>query len=122
MLKHLDYIRHALMWEPRGHNNMYGCVITEPVSTEADLGVLFLHNEGYSTMCGHGIIALVTALIETGALPATGPETPVTIDTPAGLVRATAFVSPQGAVTKVAFRNVPAFVYRRDLSLTVPHL
>src|SRR5436305_13971215 len=60
MLEHLDYIRHALMWEPRGHNNMYGCVITEPVSTEADLGVLFMHNEGYSTMCGHGIIALVT--------------------------------------------------------------
>ena len=72
MLEHLDYIRHALMWEPRGHNNMYGCVITEPVSTEADLGVLFMHNEGYSTMCGHGIIALVTALLETGAFPAKG--------------------------------------------------
>jgi Proline racemase len=58
MRDHFDYIRRALMWEPRGHYNMYGCVITPPVSAEADLGVLFMHNEGYSTMCGHGVIAL----------------------------------------------------------------
>ena len=46
------------MWEPRGHADMYGALITPPVSEEADFGVLFLHNEGYSTMCGHAIIAL----------------------------------------------------------------
>src|SRR4051794_5482743 len=90
MREHLDHVRRALMWEPRGHYNMYGCVLTPPVSPEAHFGVLFLHNEGYSTMCGHGVIALVTALLETGAVPAAGAATPVNLDTPAGLVRATA--------------------------------
>src|SRR5215472_10932713 len=61
--KHLDYIRKGLMWEPRGHRDMYGCVLTQPVTPTADLGVLFMHNEGYSTMCGHGVIALVTTLL-----------------------------------------------------------
>ena len=84
MLEHLDHVRRALMWEPRGHFNMYGAIVTPPVTAEADLGVLFMHNEGYSTMCGHGIIALVTALIETGALPAAGARTTVNLDTPAG--------------------------------------
>ncbi len=70
MRDHYDYVRQALMWEPRGHYNMYGCIITPPVSTEADLGVLFMHNEGYSTMCGHGVIALVTVLVESGAVKA----------------------------------------------------
>jgi len=117
---HLDQVRQMLMFEPRGHFNMYGCVVTPPVSAAADLGVLFLHNEGYSTMCGHGIIALVTALLETGALPGRGPQTPVAIDTPAGLIRATAHLAAGGKVEKVSFRNVPSFLYRRDLSVAVP--
>jgi trans-L-3-hydroxyproline dehydratase len=121
MLEHLDYIRHALMWEPRGHNNMYGCVVSEPVTSEADLGVLFMHNEGYSTMCGHGIIALVTALLETGALPAKGRQTPVNLDTPAGLVRATAHLDKNGHVERVAFLNVPSFLYARDVELELPN-
>jgi proline racemase len=117
MSEHLDYIRRALMWEPRGHYNMYGCVITEPVSPEADLGVLFMHNEGYSTMCGHGIIGLVTALIETGAFPAKGQLTLVNLDTPAGLVRATAYLDESGHVERVSFLNVPSFLYARDVEL-----
>ena len=96
--EHLDHVRRALMWEPRGHADMYGCVVTPPVSPEADVGVVFLHNAGYSTMCGHGVIALVTALVETGTLPARGPETPVGLDTPAGLVRATAHLDAQDHV------------------------
>src|SRR6266516_1456104 len=120
MLEHLDYIRRALIWEPRGHYNMYGCVVTEPVTSEADLGVLFMHNEGYSTMCGHGIIALVTALLETGALPAKGPHTTVNLDTPAGLVRATAHLSSSGHVERVSFLNVPSFVYAGNVELEVP--
>jgi trans-L-3-hydroxyproline dehydratase len=108
------------MHEPRGHADMYGCVLTPPVTPGADLGVLFLHNEGYSTMCGHGVIALVTALIDTGAVPARGPQTPVTLDTPAGLVRATAHLRTDGKVDRVSFRNVPSFVAARDLALTVP--
>src|SRR6266567_2478365 len=66
MRDHLDHIRRALMWEPRGHFNMYGCVVTPPVTPGADLGVLFMHNEGYSTMCGHGIIGQVTVDIAFG--------------------------------------------------------
>jgi trans-L-3-hydroxyproline dehydratase len=116
----LDGVRRALMWEPRGHFDMYGCVLTPPVSSGADLGVLFMHNEGYSTMCGHGVIALVTALIETNALPIAGRETPVNLDTPAGLVRATAHIDDAGRVERVSFRNVPSFVYAQDLFLDLP--
>jgi trans-L-3-hydroxyproline dehydratase len=114
---HLDHVRRALMWEPRGHVNMYGCIVTPPVTGEAHLGVLFMHNAGYSTMCGHGIIALVTTLLETGALPTTGPQTPVNIDTPAGLVRARAHMHPDGSVERVSFQNVPSFLYKRDVEL-----
>jgi trans-L-3-hydroxyproline dehydratase len=115
-----DHVRRALMWEPRGHYNMYGCVLTPPVTHEADLGVIFMHNEGYSTMCGHGVIALVTALIETGTLAVTGPATPVNLDTPAGLVRATAHVGSDGHVERVSFLNVPSFVLARDVEITAP--
>src|SRR5947209_10520603 len=69
MSLHFDHIRRALMWEPRGHRDMYGAVLTQRVTLEADLGVLFMHNEGYSTMCGQGIIALVTNLFKTEVLP-----------------------------------------------------
>jgi len=117
MREHYDHVRRALMWEPRGHYNMYGCVLTPPVTAEADLGVLFLHNEGYSTMCGHGVIALVTALIAAGAVPTQGPQTPINLDTPAGLVRATAHVTASGQVKRVSFLNVPSFVYARDVAI-----
>ena len=120
MQQHLDHIRKALMWEPRGHRDMYGAVLTERVTPEADLGVLFMHNEGYSTMCGHGIIALVTALLETGVFPAKGPHTPVNLDTPAGLVRATAHLDSSGHVESVSFLNVPSFLYAREVALNVP--
>jgi trans-L-3-hydroxyproline dehydratase len=117
--EHHDDLRRALMWEPRGHADMYGCVLTPPVSAEAHYGVLFLHNEGYSTMCGHGVIALVTALVETGAFPVSGAQTPVNLDTPAGLVRAVAHTDAERRVARVSFRNVPSFVYAPDLELDV---
>jgi proline racemase len=120
MQEHYDHIRKALMWEPRGHHEMYGCVLTSPVTPEADLGVLFMHNEGYSTMCGHGTIGLVTALLETGAIPSKGQHTPVNLDTPAGLVRATAHLDESGHVTSVSFLNVASFLYARDVELAVP--
>src|SRR5712691_7599953 len=120
MQEHYDHIRRALMWEPRGHRDMYGAVLTQPVTPEADLGVLFIHNEGYSTMCGHGVIALVTTLLETGALAAKGQKTPVNLDTSAGLVRATAHLDSRGQVERVSFLNVPSFLYARDVELDVP--
>src|SRR5258707_1656547 len=79
-----------------------------------------MHNEGYSTMCGHGTIALVTALLETGAIPAKGQHTPVNLDTPAGLVRATAHLDSDGHVERVSFLNVPSFLYARDVPLDLP--
>jgi proline racemase len=100
---------------------MNGCILTPPVTPGADLGVLFMHNEGYSTMCGHGTIALVTALLETGAIPARGEDTPVNLDTPAGLVRATAHLDNSGRVRHVSFLNVPSFLYARDVELHVSH-
>ena len=63
-MKHVDHLRRALMLEPRGHADMYGALLTEPVSGDAHAGVLFMHNEGWSTMCGHGIIAVTTIAIE----------------------------------------------------------
>ena len=117
--ENLDHLRTALMWEPRGHADMYGAIMTDPVTPEADAGVLFLHNEGYSTMCGHGIIGLVTVALETGLLPMAGPVTTVKLDTPAGLV--TAHAKLEGSrVRSVAFENVPSFVYVLDQRVDVP--
>ena len=119
--EHLDYLRTALLWEPRGHADMYGCIITPAVSPEADFGVIFLHNEGYSTMCGHGIIAVVTVALETAMLPSSSPETEVKIDTPAGLVTTWARVEG-GRVRGVRFRNVPSFVLTLDEEVEVPEV
>ena len=117
--EHLDHLRTALMWEPRGHADMYGCIVTPPVSREADIGILFMHNEGYSTMCGHGIIGIVKVALETGILPMQAPETNVKIDTPAGLVTAHAQVE-DGQITSVRFQNVPSFVLELDERVIVP--
>lgn len=115
-----DGLRRALMWEPRGHADMYGCVVGAPVTAGADLSVLFTHNDGFSTMCGHGIIGVVTVLLETGMLPTTpGAARLVGIDTPAGFVRATAYVRPDSTVERVAFLNVASFVARLDAVVDV---
>ena len=120
-IENLDHLRTALMWEPRGHADMYGCIVTPPVTPEADFGVLFMHNEGYSTMCGHGIIGITTVALEAGLLPMTSPKTQVKIDTPAGLVTAYARVD-DGRVQSVYFHNVPSFVLVLDEAVDVPGL
>ena len=114
-----DDLRRALMLEPRGHADMYGCYVLPPVSPRADIGVLFTHNEGYSTMCGHGIIAVTTALLETGVLEAREPKTLVRIDTPAGFIESWATVR-HGRVEEVAFINVRSFVVGLDREVDVP--
>ncbi len=116
---HLDHLRTALLWEPRGHADMYGCIPTEPVSPGSHMGVLFLHNEGFSTMCGHGIIALVTVAVETGMVEWDEDEPFLRIDTPAGLVTARATVE-RGRVREVSFLNVPSFGYALDKAVDVP--
>lgn len=116
LLEHHDDIRRVLLFEPRGHADMYGAILTPPVTPAADYGVLFLTNEGYSSMCGHGVIALTTTLLELGMLPRLGAETPVVYDSPAGLIRATATHDGE-RVRSVRFRNVPSFQYRRELAV-----
>ena len=121
LMENHDRYRTALMWEPRGHADMYGCLITPPVSEDADFGVLFMHNEGYSTMCGHGIIAVTTVVLETGMLPMTGPITKLVIDSPAGKIIAFANVT-DGHVQSVSFKNVPSYAYTLDQNVDVPGL
>ena len=109
---HYDHLRTGLMWEPRGHADMYGAVITP--SADADFDVFFLHNEGYSTMCGHAIIALTKLVVETGL----ADKHEITFNVPAGKIFARAAVS-EGKVTESSFRNVPSFLYLRDQHVEV---
>jgi proline racemase len=118
-LQEYDHLRKGILWEPRGHREMYGCLLTAPVSDEADFGVLFMHNEGYSTMCGHGVIALATVAVQSGLVRLSEPVTVVRMDTPAGLVTARALVS-SGQVRSVAFENVPSFVLALDQTIDIP--
>ena len=113
MQDHLDHLRKALMWEPRGHADMYGGIVTAPVTPGADFGILFLHNEGYSTMCGHGIIAIVKVALETGLVAQKTPETTIRIDSPAGLVTAHARIAEE-KIQSIYFENVPSFVLALD--------
>jgi proline racemase len=108
--RHHDALRRALMLEPRGHADMYGALLTEPVTPGADAGVLFMHNEGLSTMCGHGVIAVTTIALERGLLTLRPGQSEIVLDAPAGPVRARAVRDGDGRVERVAFVNVPSFV------------
>lgn len=119
--ENFDHLRTALMWEPRGHADMYGCILTPPVTPDADFGILFIHNEGFSTMCGHGIIGIATVVLETGMMPMTSPVTTIKIDSPAGLITAFAHIE-NNRVKNVSFRNVPSFVSELDAVVDVPGL
>jgi proline racemase len=121
MRAHMDPLRKLLMFEPRGHGVMSGCVLTEPVSAGADLGVVYIEVGGYLPMCGHDTIGLVTALVESGQIAAKAPGTTVALDTPSGLVQAYALVE-DGRVRSVRFDNVPSFVLCRDLRVAVPEV
>ena len=116
---HADHLRRALMLEPRGHADMYGAILTEPVSPGSHAGVLFMHNEGYSTMCGHGIVAVTTIALERGLLMPGGDGASVVYDTPAGIIRARA-TRTASRVDSVAFLNVPSFVLHAGLSVKLP--
>lgn len=117
----LDHLRTLLVDEPRGHANMYGSFLMPPTTEEADYGVIFFESGGYPTMCGHGTIAICTVLVEAGLVEPQEPETIITLDTPAGLVRAQVSVR-DGKAESVAFTNAPSFLYRTDVEVTVPEL
>ena len=113
-LDHLDAYRRLLVFEPRGHADMYGGHVVPPNDDGADLGVVFFHNEGYSTACGHGTIALVTWALDEGVVERREGETRVVVDVPSGRLETWATVVG-GRVRSVRFRNVPAFVWARGL-------
>jgi proline racemase len=109
-LERLDHVRRLLVFEPRGHADMYGCHVVEPNDGGADLGAVFFHNAGYATACGHGTIALVTWALDEGVVERSEGETRVVVDVPSGRLETWARVE-NGKVRSVRFRNVPSFVW-----------
>lgn len=117
--KHLDYIRTAVMHEPRGHNDMFGSIITTPTLPEADLGIIFMDGGGYLNMCGHGTIGAATIAVETGMVKVTEPITEIVLEAPAGLVKAKVKVE-DGRAKEVSVVNVPSFLYKKDIQVELP--
>ena len=118
MREHFDWIRTCLMQQPRGFTSLVGAVLTEPVSEEADYGLFYIDDLTYQPMCGAGTLAVAKALVATGMVPVTEPETQVVLETPTGVVHVRVEVKEGNAGT-VSLRNVPAFLYKKDLELTV---
>jgi len=117
--ENFDHLRTALMFEPRGHADMYGCILLPPNDDNGDFGIIFLHNEGYSTMCGHAIIAISTLAIEMKWIPIKEGDNILKIDAPCG--RITSFVNVKnGQVTGVRFHCVPSFVVGLDRIVNIP--
>lgn len=119
-----DYLRTAIMHEPRGHNEMFGAFICEPVHDEADYGIIFMDAGGYLNMCGHNTIAAMTAAVETGWVDVEPGQklVKITQDTPAGLVYGEANLSEDYYVDSVSFENVESFLYKEGVKVDVPEI
>ena len=109
MLCNHDYFRKKLMWEPRGHADMYGLILLPPERKDSDFGVLFMHNEGYSTICGHATIAIAKLAVLLGWVKKIEPVTEMKIDAPCGQLKAYVEIN-NGQINQVYFDNVPSFV------------
>lgn len=107
--EHLNPFRRFLLHEPRGHHGMVGCIVTPPVRSDSHLGVIFMDSDGFSDVCGPGIVALVTALVEAGHLPISKEEPRIVIDSVIGQIVAEPTCSTS-TVDAVSFQNVPSFV------------
>jgi trans-L-3-hydroxyproline dehydratase len=118
--KNLDHIRRGIILEPRGHADMYGAVFTKPVSEGAHFGILFLHNEGYSTMCGHAILAIARYAFDSGLYVPQGSR-PLIIDTPSGVVEADVELDDEEVISS-SFLNVPSFLSSKNNLIIVPGL
>lgn len=116
--ENFDYLRTALMFEPRGHADMYGCILTPANDEEGDFGIIFLHNEGYSTMCGHAIIAISTLAVQMNWIAVKEGENILKIDAPCGRITSYARVE-NGKVIGVRFYCVPSFVVGLDREVFV---
>ncbi|MGN0370719.1 MAG: proline racemase family protein [Butyrivibrio sp.] len=119
LIEHYDFLRKALILEPRGHRDMFGALLTEPVHEEADYGVIFMDSGGCLNMCGHGSIGAASMLVETGLVEAKEPYTEVVLDTPSGIVRTKVHVINKKAVD-VSILNVPAFLYKESQTVDIP--
>ncbi len=117
----LDYIRTAVMNEPRGHNDMFGSILMEPVSDEANFGIVFMDGGGYLNMCGHGSIGAASAIVETGMIDVVEPITKVVLESPAGLIKADVHVEDE-KVKETTITNVPSFLFKQDLVINVPEI
>jgi proline racemase len=114
-----DYLRTSLMFEPRGHADMYGCILLPPNDDDADFGILFMHNEGYSSMCGHAIIAISTLAAKMNWITVIEGENELKIDAPCGRIFSYVNIK-NGEVTGVRFHCVPSFVVGLDRIVDVP--
>ena len=115
----MDYLRTALMLEPRGHNDMFGAILTSPTTEEADYGIIFMDGGGYLNMCGHGTIGAMTVAVETGMVEVTEPITKIVQEAPAGMIHGEVLVEGDKAKT-VSFQNVPSFLYKQDQEVELP--
>jgi proline racemase len=121
MMEHLDRFRTLLMQEPRGHRDMVGAILTPPTTDRGAYGILFMDHAGYLDMCGHATIGITTALMTTGMIELSEPETIVIFDTPAGSIESHARVE-RHEVVEVSVANVSSFLYARDVALSLPDL
>ena len=119
LIKNYDFLRSALMLEPRGHRDMFGALLTQPVHEEADFGVIFMDSGGCLNMCGHGSIGTASMVVETGMVPVEEPYTEVVLDAPSGLIRTNVHVV-DGKAKEVSILNVPAFLYKENLVTELP--
>ena len=117
--ENLDFIRTAIIHEPRGHKYMFGAVLLPPTKKEADFGAFYLDNKGCNGMCGHGTIGICVTLIKTGWIPASEPETEIVLDTPAGLV-STKLRIENGEVMSASLVNLPSFLYAENIKISLP--
>lgn len=115
----LDHLRKILMFEPRGHTDQYGALLVNPDLPGADIAVLFMHNEGYSTMCGHAVIALGRYAVDQGLVTPENNSARVNIECPCGMVVADVAIR-DGKPAEVSFESVPSFVFLRDGWVEIP--
>lgn len=119
LMEHYDFLRQALMLEPRGHRDMFGALLTRPVHEEADFGVIFMDSGGCLNMCGHGSIGTASMVVETGMVEVKEPYTEVVLDAPSGIIRAKVHVV-NGKAVEVSILNVPAFLYKENQVVDIP--
>lgn len=119
LVEHYDYLRTALMLEPRGHRDMFGALLTEAVNEEADFGVIFMDSGSCLNMCGHGSIGTASMLVETGLVDVKEPYTEVVLDAPSGIIRTRVHVV-DGEAVDVSILNVPSFLYKEDEIIDMP--